>query len=385
MGVVLASTNALLFALMSLAQWAGWGGWYTASQLTGAATLAQALGVTGVNLGYGLLVVAGTFALRPMSWPPRTRYLIIAAVALVASLPRVAGLRAIYSTPSGAVFAIAEWVAGFAAGFVAVSAGVLTAQLVTRARDEETRRLREARRAARAVEELQTEEMRVRRMVSDQLHGTLQHRLVAVTAGLDGLAARLATTDEAAAAELREWAERLEEVRDQEVRSLSHAVFPSGVELGAHRAIEQMLRRLPVRLATSLEIGPEYRRLSDAGQEPLPLAERLVAVYTVEEAVTNALKHGRATQVRVAAEVRPADRSAPGGPWLLDVTVDDDGTGLPDGEPELFGLARHAERLQSRGGSLRLGPSPLGGARVRVSLPFDRTPGATEPGTPPAE
>lgn len=368
-GVLLASTNVLLYALMSLAQWAGWGGWYEASRLSGFETLAEALAVMAVNLGFGLLIVGGTFALRPMTWKARVRYPIIALVALAASVPRVVAMMAIYSTPSSDVYVGAEFLAGFAAGFVAVGAGVFTAELISRANQEEAKRLREEQRAACAVEELQTEEMRVRRMVSDQLHGTLQHHLVTVTAGLDGVAARLEATDAAAAGELQELAERLEEIREQEVRSLSHAVFPSGIELGTMRALEQMLRRLPPQVATSVTVGPEYRRALDAHEAPIPLAERLVAVYTVEEAVTNALRHGHATAVHLAVELHPTDDPAQ---WVLDVVVDDDGAGVPDAQPELHGLSRHAERHEARGGWLELGQSPLGGGRLHFVLPFVR-------------
>ncbi|QAY64077.1 hypothetical protein ET495_13560 [Xylanimonas allomyrinae] len=364
-GVLLSSINVVILSLMALAQWAAWGGWHTAARLAAWASAGEALGVAGVNLAYGLLIVGATFSLRPMRWPARALYPFIAAVALVASLPRVGALHAIYSTPSGWVFLVAEWVSGFAAGFLAVGAGVLTAQFVIRARDEEIRRLHAQQRAARAVEDLQTEELRVRRMVSDQLHGTLQYQLVTVTAGLDGLAARLAAGDPTTSAELRDLTERLEEIREQEVRSLSHAVFPSGVDLGTARAVEQLLHRLPPQIATSLDVGPGYRRLAGDGN-PLPLAERLVVVYAVEEGVTNALKHGRATTVHVAIDARQA-----GDTWVLDVDVDDDGTGVPDPQPAHHGLVRHAGRIESRGGTLDLGPGPLGGARLHLTLPFD--------------
>ncbi|MCL1870033.1 MAG: hypothetical protein FWF90_06420 [Promicromonosporaceae bacterium] len=373
-GIVLASTNVVLFSLMSLAQWAGWGGLNRASHSGDAVAVSEALAVMAVNLAYGLLVVGGTFALRPMRWGAKVRYPLIALVALVASVPRAVAMRAIYTTPEGAVYIGAEWLAGFFAGFLAVGAGVFVAAVVGRARREERRRLQVARRAARAVEELQSEEMRVRRMVSDHLHGNLQYRLVTVTAGLDGVAASLdgaGADPAAAAAQLRAWAERLEEIREQEVRTLSHAVFPAGVELGVVRAVDLMLRRLPPQIATSIQTGPGLRRFERLGQVPLMLADRLVAVYTIEEAVTNALKHGHASRVSITADVRPV----PGEPerWVMEASVDDDGTGMPDTDVELHGLARHAERLETRGGHLTLGPSALGGTRLSFALPFERT------------
>lgn len=368
-------TNDALFALMSLAQWAGWGGLTVAvtSSQTTLEVVGEGLAVTGVNLVYGLVVIAGTFALHPMRRPWRARLLIVTAVALAASVPRVLALQAIHSTPASGVYLLVEFVAGLVAGVVAVSAGMLAAALIDRARTEETRRAQEERRARRAVDELQAEEMRVRRMVSDQLHGNLQYRMVVVTAGLDRMAEQLDDAgDEARAEDLRGWAETLEEIREDEVRSLSHAVFPSGAELSTATAIEVLLRRLPPDINASIELGPTYRGLIEREAAPMPIAERLVAIYTVEEAVTNALKHGRARTVLVRAEASPTADPAR---WVFEVTVDDDGVGPPSPPPELHGLDRHRSRIVNRGGTLELTRSPQGGARLHFTLPFERTGG----------
>jgi signal transduction histidine kinase len=377
--IYIAVTNVVLFALMSLAAWAAWGGLQAAVRSghgTGA-VIGEGLAVTLVNLLYGLVVVAGSFALRPMSRGWAGRVLIAAGVSLVVSVPRVLALVAIGSTPSTESYAVAAGTIGLGAGIVAVLSAILAATLVDRARTEERRREEQESRAHRAVEELQAEEMRVRRMVSDQLHGTLQYRLVVVTAGLDAMAEELAATgDEARAADLRGWAETLEEIREEEVRSLSHAVFPSGADLGTMAAIEVLMRRLPPAVAASVELGPTYRRLVDERAAPMPIAERLVAIYTVEEAITNALKHGGARAVRVRADAHPATEP---GRWVFDVTVDDDGTGPSEPVGPFHGLERHRQRIQNRGGTLELTKNPDGGGRLHFTLPFEQVPGDAGP------
>jgi two-component system sensor histidine kinase HydH len=69
----------------------------------------------------------------------------------------------------------------------------------------------------------------------------------------------------------------------------------------------------------------------------------------------------------------------------VEVTVDDDGPGLPEGDPEqLFdpfystrergtglGLALARRIARAHGGELSAGPSPAGGARFTLVLPTE--------------
>jgi signal transduction histidine kinase len=374
-GTVLAIVNVVLYSIMSLASWAGWGGWYEAAKTSPARVVTEAVALIAVNLAFGLLVVGGTVLLHPLRYRAGIRYTAIAGVAFLASVPRTMAMQAIYTTPISATFILGEWVAGFAAGIVAVAAGLFTAELVARVRSEADQRRETSRRAARAVEELQSEEMRVRRMVADRLHGTLQYQLVTVTAALDGIAERLDTGEPGrqAASDLREWADRLEQVREEEVRTLSHAIFPAGIELGTLHAIELMLRRLPPQIEAHLDVGPTLHSMVDRFEAALPSAERMIAIYTIEEAMTNALRHGGATQLWVGVEVIPTDDPTT---WVLDLGVDDNGRGLAEPDPVLSGLSRHNERLEARGGTLSLGPSVRGGVRLHAQLPFHRPPNA---------
>ncbi|MFD4990943.1 sensor histidine kinase [Cellulosimicrobium cellulans] len=368
--IVVAVTNFSLYAVVSLAGWAGWGGLQTAvsHERSVVGVVGDGIAVVLVNLAYGTVVLAGSLWFRALSrgWPGRV--LVVTAVATVASVPRILALSALTSTPESGVYVAAVGLLGLFSGVVGMLAALFAATLVDRARTEEQRREEEARRAAWAVEELQEEEIRVRRLVFDQLHGTLQYHLVTVTAGLDRVAEQLDDAGDAEhARDLRRWAETLEEIREQDVRSLSHAVFPSGADLSTEDAIEILLRRLPPQVDASIELGPTYRDLVRRGEARMPMAERLVVIYTVEEAVTNALKHGRARTVRVRAEAQPVaepDR------WVFETVVDDDGTGLAEADPVLHGLRRHHDRIAHRGGSLTLGTNPDGGGRLAFRLPF---------------
>lgn len=105
----------------------------------------------------------------------------------------------------------------------------------------------------------------------------------------------------------------------------------------------------------------------------LPAGLRLV----IDNAIANAVKHGSATEIRLSAT------SSAGG---VEITVDDNGTGVPEEERatvfERFsrgstasrsgsglGLALVAQQAELHGGTASLNASPLGGARLLLRLP----------------
>ena len=104
----------------------------------------------------------------------------------------------------------------------------------------------------------------------------------------------------------------------------------------------------------------------------LPAGLRLV----IDNAIANAVRHGGATTVRLAAHNSPAG---------VEVTVDDNGRGVPENERtavfERFsrgstaghsgsglGLALVAQQAELHGGTADLATSPLGGARLSLRL-----------------
>ena len=105
----------------------------------------------------------------------------------------------------------------------------------------------------------------------------------------------------------------------------------------------------------------------------MPAGLRLV----IDNAIANAIKHGGATQVLLSAE-----SSAAG----VEITVDDNGTGVPEAERDAvferftrgstasrsgsgLGLALVAQQAELHGGTAALEASPLGGTRLVLRLP----------------
>jgi two-component system, OmpR family, sensor histidine kinase PrrB len=105
----------------------------------------------------------------------------------------------------------------------------------------------------------------------------------------------------------------------------------------------------------------------------MPAGLRLV----IDNAITNAVKHGGATEIRLAA-ISSVDG--------VEITVDDNGAGVPEGERAAvfdrfsrgstaarsgsgLGLALVAQQAEIHGGTASLETSPMGGARLLLRLP----------------
>ena len=99
-------------------------------------------------------------------------------------------------------------------------------------------------------------------------------------------------------------------------------------------------------------------------QSALPAGLDLSAYRIVQEALTNTLRHARATRAEVTLSY---------GPDLLEVDVTDDGRVTPvNGEVVAgHGLVGMRERAALLGGTLEAGPLPQGGYRVHARLPVE--------------
>lgn len=206
-----------------------------------------------------------------------------------------------------------------------------------------------------------------RRRWAQELHDQTLQDLAAVEVRLAGLArsAQGRADPQALSAGLEETRSM---VREQ-IRSLRHLVTrmrPLALDtLGLAAALQDLADR------AERESGVEVTCTVEGLPERL-LPDAEVSLYRiVQEAVTNAVRHGACHRVEIA--VRRA-------PEHLLVTVQDDGIGLPDGQvgpasgpvPEGgLGMVGMAERAESLDGVITWGTGPLGGTLVTLTVPLE--------------
>jgi signal transduction histidine kinase len=126
--------------------------------------------------------------------------------------------------------------------------------------------------------------------------------------------------------------------------------------LAPQPSLEHVERLVQQAREAGLEV--ELRVEGDAVQ--LPVGVDLTAYRLVQEALTNALKHARATRAEVVVHYAGGH---------VELTVSDDGRGVGGADSGGHGLVGMRERVSVYGGELEAGPQPSGGYRLRARLP----------------
>ncbi|SFK17241.1 sensor histidine kinase [Cellulomonas sp. KH9] len=316
-------------------------------------------GVAVVGL-VGALAVLGVHRVRGL--PTIAARLVIAA-ATMAWLRTVLQVLLGVHPADGVRSLSAELVTGAVIAVIAGSAGAWAMVAGRRARASARAAEREAMSVELALRALEAEEIRVRRQVAEGLHGTVQQRLLLVDA-------RLAAAQDAASQSVPSvadeigWARaELAESRERDVRRVSRLLYPERLEMGVAPAVRALLSRLPATIATRLDVGAGLREVDDPSLVGLTIAERLLAVRVVEEAVTNALKNGPPSAVEVRLDVVDHE---------LLVRVENDGAPFepPAVRDPVSGTSRLDQRLRLAGGRLAVSRREPTGAVVEAALPL---------------
>ena len=194
-----------------------------------------------------------------------------------------------------------------------------------------------------------------RRRISRELHDDTAQRLAALLVHLrllelEGGAARRETL-------MQELREGLQEVAEG-VRRIARGLRPPALEdAGVVAALQAHIRNLFENQAirTSFDAGAVDQLLNEDGN--------LVLYRVVQEALSNVVRHSRATMVNVAIHAEGSSVVA---------VVEDDGDGFDGGrigDGAGLGLLGMKERAASAGGSVIVESAPGSGTRVQLTIP----------------
>jgi signal transduction histidine kinase len=294
-----------------------------------------------VDLPSGITSVSGTLLALGTVVAHGTRREVIAAICvLVAGLAIVFGVRSEPVSPATLVYFL-----------VILGAAALLGEQLRRRRDDALRALERAERIEREAV------VRERTRLARELHDVVAHHVsaVVVQAGAGRHALRT-EPDEASRALLA--IEESGRAALQDLRRLLGVLrgLDAGADAPGLREVETLLGAVRrAGLPTTLEVGGAARRLPEAVDQ--------AAYRVVQEALTNALRHGRRLGATVAVRYRPAE---------VVVEVTDRAATIPaDEQPRPgYGLLGMRERVDLLGGELLAGPRPEGGFAVTARFPL---------------
>jgi len=235
--------------------------------------------------------------------------------------------------------------------------GVLERALNTMAGSLETNRAQLAASRARVVAAADD----TRRRIERDLHDGTQQRLISLALELRAAEARVPPEQRHLTEQWSRTVQGLGEVAG-ELREISRGLHPAILEKGG---LGQALRAVGRRSGLPVDVSVRV-----SGR--LPERVEVAAYYVVSEALTNAAKYARASQVRV-------DVTVTGG--ALRLLVQDDGIGGAD-PSRGSGLIGLSDRVEAAGGRIEITSPPGEGTSLLVTIPVAPPAPQPGPGTP---
>lgn len=252
---------------------------------------------------------------------------------------------------------------------------VISARDITERKRGEEERIEHAAALARA-EELQLSRQRmvniqesVRRDIAQQLHGSVQNRLIILLHRLTELE-RTAPTEELTN-ELGDLRQKLVELLESQVRSISHRLYPSILRRGLVAALQSLGDQFETAMAVEMELDDNLIQRERANPQLILEQVRLAAYRIAEEALTNAVKHAKASKVTIRLELSSEE-------WLR-LTMRNDGQGFDiESVSSGQGILMMQDYAEVVGGNCIVRSAPEEGTEVTAMLPL-AGPGAEPP------
>ena len=183
-------------------------------------------------------------------------------------------------------------------------------------------------------------EVRERNRLAREIHDTLGHTLTGIIMGSDAGLARFDAAPEEAKKRIQVVAQAARDGLNDVRRSIK-ALRPDALEnTSLAEALETLISNF--KAATSAEVFYDQQ----AGPLVFAQDEEDTLYRVIQESMTNAVRHGHATEIRIRLTRRDS---------LLTIDVRDNGLGGGEDVQEGFGLRHMRERLELLGGSLTFG------------------------------
>jgi signal transduction histidine kinase len=201
-----------------------------------------------------------------------------------------------------------------------------------------------------------------KRSVAEELHGAVQTKLYAVWIRLQDMERKLEDERPEESSAIATIATDIDNIREEDIRLLSHRLHPSVIRLGLASALRSLRDNYENVLPIDLDISERFVELEPAGQSRLPKNLRLGLYRIAELAIGNVLKHAHASNCTIELDLPE--------PMVIAMKITDDGVGFSEDArvPQGIGLATMDDYADSLDGHLTVTSLPGKGTSIEVMM-----------------
>ncbi len=213
-----------------------------------------------------------------------------------------------------------------------------------------------------------------RKEIAGVLHGRVQSRMVVLGHWLNDCQEHLKSVPDLGDGP-REMVEKLEnaskllqEIRDQELRSITRQLYPSIIHAGLPSALNSLADRFRSIFNVELDIHKDVAELESPLRPSLHESVRLTLYRVAEEALSNVAKYSQAEEARISLSLSSAIEGRASGEVML--VIQDNGLGFdPSAISPGQGLLSMDDYVAALGGTLEVRSAPGVGTTIVASVP----------------
>jgi signal transduction histidine kinase/sugar lactone lactonase YvrE len=240
--------------------------------------------------------------------------------------------------------------------FKIASLAVLVGLLGSVIRLIERRRYRARLKRMEQERAMENERVRIARDLHDELGSSLTYISMSIS--------DIGQSPETNAEKLKARVEKISTFATRTARALDEIVWAVNPRNDSLRSLVEYLSLLARELFENTEVHCRFQIADDLPEVPLPPEIRHHLFLVVKEALANALKHSRATEILFGAKT-DGDR--------FEICLQDNGVGFDvaaAGQGERNGLKNMRQRIESLGGRFVADSRPGGGTTIRIALKY---------------
>ena len=205
-----------------------------------------------------------------------------------------------------------------------------------------------------------------KKAIAEELHGAVQSKLFAVWMRLIQFKESNTNASPDQVEELELIAAELDNIREEDIRGISHRLHPSIVRVGAAVGLRSLRNFYESMIPVELEINEAAAQLEPAGTSVIPDNMKLGVYRIAELAMGNVAKHAKATVCTIGWSYEELEQQ-------LVMTITDDGIGFDPAQVRQTGLGmvNIGDYADAMNATLEIDSKPGRGTRLKLVIPFE--------------